>query len=123
MRRMNWFGVVSFVLLTAACAAQSARAASLSWAVGGLYPPTGTAGTWTGASNWYDGTAYKNWATSRDAYFGGTGGSVTLTAGTSVGNMTFISDGYVIGNSTLWPYYLVGTTPIITVTTGYGHDL
>jgi autotransporter-associated beta strand protein len=78
---------------------------------------TGGTGVWDlAALNWTTNGGANNlaWnnATTNDAIFGGTVGTVTLGTGITVGNMTFNTAGYFIMGDTLT---LAGATPTFTV--------
>ncbi|MBN8459865.1 MAG: autotransporter-associated beta strand repeat-containing protein [Verrucomicrobia bacterium] len=99
------------VFLAAFFVSQSARSATFTW--------NGGDGDWdTTSANW----SPSNWvsASTNDAVFGGTAGTVTINTGTGVtaNKLTFNSDGYFInGNIAADTLTLAGTTPTVTVTT------
>lgn len=62
----------------------------------------GGSGTWdTAANKWFNGSANAPWATNNNAVFGGTAGTVTLSAPQSANSLTFKTSGYSLTGSTL----------------------
>ncbi len=84
-----------------------ASAAAYTWdPTGSTSPPTnfGGGGTWDPSStNWWDGTTTAAWSSGNDAWFTGPnpGGTVTLDAPQTVGNIVFSASGYILSGSTL----------------------
>ena len=111
--RFNRFLPVAIIAL----GVSSAHATSFTWDANGGTAGTGGTGNWdTSSYFWNNGVnTWPSSGTDNDAIFGGTAGTVTLTTGISVNDLTFNTTGYTIGGSTLT---LNGATSIITATTG-----
>ena len=79
---------------------------SYSWGPNGSGTPTGGAGTWNLSDPFWTadgGVTYQPWASDSndDAYFGGTGGTVTLSEPIQAGRVFFDCNGYVLEGSGL----------------------
>jgi fibronectin-binding autotransporter adhesin len=113
--------------LLAACHFLGAvRGATLQWDADGVAPLGGT-GPWdTTNPFWFDGVSYVNWnnASNDDAVFGGTAGTVTLSAPITANSLTFNTTGYTLaggGNTlTLGLGGISVTTGTATVNTALG---
>ena len=124
-RKNKWLPVSLLLCWMAAPAMQgSALAADLYWdgadTTSSNGAPTGGTGTWDAATtNWTNdaaGTTNQAWVAGDNAFFGGTGGTVTLGADQPVGDITFTSNGYTLSNNVLIFANLVNS---YTVATGH----
>ncbi len=100
--------------------ANSLVAATFTWDPNGVAAGTGGTGNWDTSSLFWDNGALSAWPTTgtdNDALFDGVSGTVTLTTGISINDMSFLVDGYSILGGTLT---LNGTTPVFTVGAGLG---
>jgi autotransporter-associated beta strand protein len=82
----------------------SASAAAYTWDPSESMSVFGGGGTWDpSSSNWWDGTMTTIWSSGNDAWFTGPnpGGTVTLDAPQTVGNIVFSQTGYTLTGSTL----------------------
>ncbi|RYD61381.1 MAG: hypothetical protein EOP83_17135, partial [Verrucomicrobiaceae bacterium] len=81
----------------------TSTAADLYWDANGATAGTGAAGVWNTAATWRQGSVsgtLGDWADGDTAIFGGTAGTVTLTAPVSVERLNFTTAGYTIGATT-----------------------
>ncbi len=88
---------------------------NLTWDANGAATGTGGTGTWdTSSPSWFNGATFQTWHSLAldNAIFGGTSGSVTLSAPIAAYNLTYSTSGYTINGSTLT---LAGNNPTITV--------
>jgi autotransporter-associated beta strand protein len=89
------------VLLTGMTA--TGAAADLYWDASGATSGTGAAGVWNTTATWRQGSVsgtLGDWVNGNTAVFGGTAGTVTLTAPVSVDRLNFTTAGYTIGATT-----------------------
>ena len=96
----------------------SILAATYTWDPNGGTAGIGGTGNWDTTSLFWDNGALTTWPTTgtdNDALFGGTAGTVSLTTGITLNDMTFNVDGYSISGNTLT---LNGTTPTFNVGAG-----
>ncbi|MFO1489361.1 MAG: autotransporter-associated beta strand repeat-containing protein [Kiritimatiellia bacterium] len=103
--------------------ATSAPAVTYTWDANGGTAGTGGTGNWDTTSALWDNAGLVAWPTTgtdNDALFDGTAGTVTLTTGITVNDLTFNLDGYSILGNILT---LNGTTPTLTVGAGLGATL
>ncbi|MFO1523041.1 MAG: autotransporter-associated beta strand repeat-containing protein [Kiritimatiellia bacterium] len=110
-------------ILPALLPAASAQAVTYIWDANGGSAGTGGTGNWDTTTALWDNAGLVAWPTAgtdNDALFDGTAGTVTLTTGISVNDLTFNLDGYSILGNTLT---LNGTTPTLTVGAGLGATL
>ena len=115
---------LSALLLVAMPSVAHAQDANRNWDANSTTPGNGGTGTWnTSGLNWSpntDGTSGPYdapWDNSLldNAIFGGTAGTVTLSAPITVHNITFNTSGYTLTGNTLT---LAGATPTITIGAG-----
>ena len=79
-------------------------AAAYTWDPAGSTSSFGGGGTWDPTfSNWWTGTTTAAWSSGNDAWFTGpnAGGTITLDAPETVGNIVFSTNGYILSGSTL----------------------
>lgn len=97
--------VVIFVLAALVLAripAQPALAAALSWDPAANLSCSGGSGTWNSSNaNWCNGTTDVVSNSNSDAWFGGTGGAVTVGTSLTAADLIFNGPGYNINGSTL----------------------
>ena len=107
--------ITSF-LFVAGLFASSALAQTLNWDPG-LTDSSGGggAGTWSTGANWFNGTADAAWVTGDIATFGGTAGTVTLSAAETADGLTFNTAGYTLGGSST---LTLANSPTITIPSG-----
>jgi autotransporter-associated beta strand protein len=116
-------GLLAGLLLTGAA---SLRAQTIvTWGSSGSGVPAGGTGNWDTTSFLWttnNGTSYQKWTNTSKAYaiFGGTAGTVTLTAAISASRLTFDTNGYTIARTSTNVLTLVndpfGISPKITIT-------
>ncbi|MDA8481057.1 autotransporter-associated beta strand repeat-containing protein [Citrobacter sp. Awk 4] len=95
-------GKVAMGVLGGMALLNAASAATLVWSPTGQ--SSGGSGTWdTTSSAWYNGTITMPWnnAAGDSAWFGGTGGTVTLDGLIKVQDLSFTIDGYTLSGGTL----------------------
>ncbi|NDH64575.1 MAG: hypothetical protein EBY18_23680, partial [Alphaproteobacteria bacterium] len=120
------FSLVASLLVALAAIAVTttpADAQVLTWDPNGASAGTGGNGTWNTSSLFWTGTsgtvAWPVAATSFDAYFGGTSGTVTMSSGISVNDVIFDSSYVVTGTNPLsFTGPSAGSTATLTVNTG-----
>jgi fibronectin-binding autotransporter adhesin len=117
LKRRGLYGSVNWMAMLGAWAAlcvSPAAAATFTWSPDGA---DGGTGTWdTTLTNWNAGAvAWPTSGTDNDASFAGTAGTVTISGGVTVNDLSFQTDGYTVTGGTMT---LNGTTPTIGVTTG-----
>jgi hypothetical protein len=97
------FGVLLSVLALLALPSAANAQANLTWDVNGAAASTGGAGTWNTATPiWFNGTSFVPWTNGsfNNAIFGGTAGTVTVSATIDVHNITFNTAGYTLAGVT-----------------------
>ncbi|HEY7448395.1 MAG TPA: autotransporter-associated beta strand repeat-containing protein, partial [Vicinamibacterales bacterium] len=115
--KRRWHAVAILTALLLLGRSASAQQ-TLIWLPNGVTP--GGSGTWnTSVAVWSDGAAccskWTNVVSGHDSVFDGTPGTVTLSTGIRVRNITFNSSGYLIAGNTLT---LTGSNPSITTASG-----
>ena len=108
------------VFILPALCTSSLFAATYTWDPNGGTAGTGGLGNWDTTSMFWDNGGLTTWPTTgtdNDALFDGMAGTVTLTTGITVNDLTFSVDGYSLLGNTLT---LNGTTPTFTVGAGLG---
>ena len=105
--------------------APQAKAANLYWDTNGVTGGVGGTGAWdTTTANWSTSTAgtdssvVANFTNADTAFFGGTAGTITLSAPLTIGGLVFTASGDTLTGSTLTLDTSTGYSPTINVDSG-----